>query len=121
MTSPTSPIGIAPEAASPANEQASSAELEISVGDEVDQIIARFGEPMMALKGITGKDYTEKYLFRTADRAADYRPSGKRNRDSGPGRRQARRHTRCGTVVAERFELPAASPWQKWAALPLIA
>ena len=72
VTSPTSPIGIAPEAAStaaasPANEQASSAELEISVGDEVDQIIARFGEPMMALKGITGKDYIEKYLFRTAD------------------------------------------------------
>ncbi len=67
VTSPTSPIGIAPEAASPANEQASSAELEISVGDEVDQIIARFGEPMMALKGITDKDYTEKYLFRTAD------------------------------------------------------
>lgn len=72
VTSPTNPIGIAPEAASPAaaspaNEQASSAELEISVGDEVEQIIAHFGEPMMALKGITGKDYTEKYLFRTAD------------------------------------------------------
>ena len=77
VTSPTSPIGIAPEpassaaaspaSASPANDQASSSELEISVGDEVDQIIARFGEPMMALKGITGKDYTEKYLFRTAD------------------------------------------------------
>ena len=30
-------------------------------------IIARFGKPLMALKGIAGKDYTEKYLFRTED------------------------------------------------------
>ena len=43
------------------------AELEISVGDEVEKIIARLGKPLMALKGISGQDYTEKYLFRTQD------------------------------------------------------
>ena len=43
------------------------AEFEISVGDAVEKIIARFGNPLMVLKGISGQDYTEKYLFRTED------------------------------------------------------
>ena len=55
------PVSVSADDASP------SAELEISVGDKVEQIIARFGKPLMVLKGISGKDYTEKYLFRTQD------------------------------------------------------
>jgi len=50
-----------------ADEAYPSAELEISTGDNVEAIIARLGNPLMTLKGITGKDYTEKYLFRTED------------------------------------------------------
>ena len=67
LSAPASSGSFAPAPVSSAPEDAPSAELEISVGDGIDEIIARFGKPLMALKGIAGKDYTEKYLFRTED------------------------------------------------------
>lgn len=67
LSAPASSGSFAPAPVSSAPEDAPSAELEISVGDRIDEIIARFGKPLMALKGIAGKDYTEKYLFRTED------------------------------------------------------
>jgi hypothetical protein len=68
LAAPTNSAGISagPRSGS-ADEAYSSAELEISAVDNVEKIIARLGEPLMILKGITGKDYTEKYLFRTED------------------------------------------------------
>ena len=67
LSAPASSGSFAPAPVSSAPEDAPSAELEISVGDRIDKIIARFGKPLMALKGIAGKEYTEKYLFRTED------------------------------------------------------
>ena len=68
LTAPRNSTGISAGPVSVSGDDTSpSAELEISVGDKVEKIIARFGEPLMALKGISGQDYTEKYLFRTQD------------------------------------------------------
>ena len=68
LTAPRNSTGISAGPVSVSADDVSlSAELEISVGDEVEKIIARFGKPLMALKGISGRDYTEKYLFRTED------------------------------------------------------
>ena len=68
LTAPRNSTGISAGPVSVSGDDASpSAELEVSVGDKVEKIIARFGEPLMALKGISGQDYTEKYLFRTED------------------------------------------------------
>ncbi len=68
LTAPRNSSGISTGPDSVSAEEASPwAELEISAGDNVEKIIARLGKPLMVLKGITGKDYTEKYLFRTED------------------------------------------------------
>jgi hypothetical protein len=68
LTAPRNSTGISAGPVSvPADDGSSSADLGISVGDKVEQIIVRFGKPLMALKGISGQDYTEKYLFRTED------------------------------------------------------
>ena len=68
LAAPRNSTGISAGPVSVSGDDASlSADLEISVGDKVEQIIARFGKPLMVLKGISGKDYTEKYLFRTQD------------------------------------------------------
>jgi hypothetical protein len=43
--------------------------VDIPAGTPVDELMKRFGEPLMALTGISGENYTEKYVFRTPDGA----------------------------------------------------
>ena len=45
------------------------ATVDIPAGTPVEELMKRFGEPLMALTGISGEDYTEKYVFRTPDGA----------------------------------------------------
>jgi hypothetical protein len=41
--------------------------VDIAAGTTVDELKKRFGEPVLALTGISGEDYTEKYVFRTSE------------------------------------------------------
>jgi hypothetical protein len=43
--------------------------LEIPAGTPIADLVKRFGEPVLALTGISGEDYTEKYVFRTPEGA----------------------------------------------------
>jgi hypothetical protein len=43
--------------------------LEIPAGTLIADLVKRFGEPILALTGISGEDYTEKYVFRTPEGA----------------------------------------------------
>jgi len=43
--------------------------LEIPAGAPIADIVKRFGEPILALTGISSEDYTEKYVFRTPEGA----------------------------------------------------
>ncbi len=45
------------------------AAIDIPAGTPVDDLVKRFGEPLLALTGISGEDYTEKYVFKTPDGA----------------------------------------------------
>ena len=42
-------------------------DIEIELGEDIAAVIARFGQPSMVLKGISGRAYTEKYTFRTKE------------------------------------------------------
>jgi len=43
------------------------ATISIEKGTSIEALIAQFGEPLLALTGISGEEYTEKYVFKTAD------------------------------------------------------
>jgi len=43
--------------------------LEIPAGTPIADLVKRFGDPVLALTGISGEDYTEKYVFRTPEGA----------------------------------------------------
>jgi hypothetical protein len=45
------------------------AAVDIPVGTPVDELMKRFGEPLLALTGVSGEAYTEKYVFKTPDGA----------------------------------------------------
>jgi hypothetical protein len=41
--------------------------LEIPAGTPIADLVKRFGNPVLALTGIAGEDYTEKYVFKTPE------------------------------------------------------
>ncbi len=52
-----------------APKDAKSAAVDIPIGTPVDELLKRFGQPLLALTGISGESYTEKYVFKMPDGA----------------------------------------------------
>ncbi len=68
IAAPLKSSGEAAPAGEPVDDDTQAAEaIGIEVGEDVAAVIERFGKPSMVLKGISGRDYTEKYTFRTKD------------------------------------------------------
>ena len=69
IAAPLQAGGTVAAAPQPFDEEATAddIEIEIELGEDVAAVIERFGNPSMVLKGISGKDYTEKYTFRTKE------------------------------------------------------
>ena len=56
-----------PQGASANGSTSAPLSLEIAAGTPIADLVMRFGEPVLALTGISGEDYTEKYVFRTPE------------------------------------------------------